>query len=73
MTDRERALDYLAVFIKAGECWHFYVPVDGELTPAGVRIGSVELGPKPGEPGVWFLKDGDEPAKYYRARTEVPA
>lgn len=72
MTDRERAENYLAIFIKAGECWPFYVPVDGELTGKGVRIGSVELGPKPGEPGVWWLKDGDGPARYYQ-RAEVPA
>lgn len=73
MTGSERAMVCLYIFLRAGDCWTHYVPADAELTPAGVRIGSVELGPKPGEPGVWFLKDGDEPAKYYRARTEVPA
>jgi hypothetical protein len=58
MTDRERAIEYIRIFINVGDSWQGYVPVEGELTEAGVRIGDCELGPAPGEDGTWFLNDG---------------
>jgi hypothetical protein len=56
MTDVERARQYIAIFINAGDRWLYYVPLDADLvTKDSVRIGSCEVGP--GEGGKWFLKD----------------
>lgn len=74
MTDRERAIDYIAIFVKAGACWEFYAPLDAERTATGLRFGSVEIEPDRSEPGVWLLKDDGKVTRYRKAKpTEVPA
>lgn len=74
MTDRERAKDYIAIFVGVGDRWEFFAPLDADRTATGIRFGSVEIEPDPTEPGVWLLKDGDEVTRYRKAEpTEVPA
>ncbi len=74
MTDRERAIDYIAIFVGAGDRWRFFAPLDADATETGIRLGSVEIEPDPDEPGVWLLKDGDKVTRYRKAEpTEVPA
>jgi hypothetical protein len=67
MTDRERAIQYIGIFVGAGDRWEFFIPVDGERTDRGVRLDSVEIGPVPGRPGVWFLDDGTTTRNYSEA------
>jgi hypothetical protein len=56
MTDLERAIAYLRIFVGAGPAWRNYVPVDADIVTAdSVRIGTVEVGP--GEDGRWWVKD----------------
>lgn len=56
MTDVERALEYIRIFINAGDNWKYYIPVDADLiTEDSVRIGAAEVGP--GDDGRWWLKD----------------
>ncbi len=56
MTDVERAVQYIAIFINAGGRWRYFVPVDADLvTDTSVRIGTCEMGP--GDDGRWWLKD----------------
>lgn len=56
MTDRERAFEYLKIFIGAGDRWRFYVPLDADLVAdTSVRIGTCEVGPGPD--GEWWLRD----------------
>jgi hypothetical protein len=64
MNDRERAEDYIGIFVGAGERWRIYVPVDGTPTKRGVRIGSCEVWPSISEPGVWCLDDGADVHRY---------
>lgn len=64
MTDRQRAKDYIAIFIGAGDRWEFYIPVDADRTPDGIRLGTVEIGPDPDESDAWFLKDGNQITRY---------
>jgi hypothetical protein len=74
VTDRERAIDYIAIFINADACWEFYAPLDATKTARGIRLGTVEIEPDPDKPGVWLLKDGDQITRYRKAEpTEVPA
>ena len=75
VTDRERAKQYIAIFIGAGDRWEFYIPVDADRTPTGIRLGTVEIGPDPDELGAWFLNDGETVKRYRKAPepTEVPA
>lgn len=74
MTDRERAKGYIAIFITVGDRWEFYIPVDADRTPTGIRLGTVEIEPDPNEPGEWLLKDGDKVTRYRKADpAEVPA
>jgi hypothetical protein len=58
MTDRERAVNYIRIFVGLGDNWRSCAPVDGVATGRGVRIGSCEVWPSFDEPGVWFLDDG---------------
>lgn len=67
MTDIERAEQYIRIFMKAGARWEFYVPVDGERTKDGVRIGSVEVGPA--ENGRWFLRHENGEVDWFALRT----
>jgi hypothetical protein len=67
VTDRERAVDYIAIFINAGACWEFYAPLDAVKTATGIRLGSVEICPDPDQPGVWLLKDGERTTRYRKA------
>lgn len=69
MTDVERAKQYIAIFLNAGDRWEFYIPVDGRRTPRGVRIGTVEVWPHPDQPGVWRLDDGRDVHSYRTAVT----
>lgn len=64
MTDRERAKNYIAIFIGAGDRWEFYIPVDADRTPDGIRLGTVEIGPDPDEHGAWLLRDGARITRY---------
>lgn len=74
MTDRERAKNYIAIFVGAGDRWRFFAPLDADATPTGIRLGTVEIEPNPDEPGVWLLKDGDQVTRYRKAKPiEVPA
>lgn len=57
MTDRDRALDYIRIFINVGDRWRDYVPVDGDLTDTVLRLGTVEVWP--GEDNTWWLDDGN--------------
>jgi hypothetical protein len=59
VSDRERALQYIGIFAGSPDNWEFYIPVDGERTRRGVKLGSVHFGPAPyyGE-NVWFVDDG---------------
>ncbi|MGB3443838.1 MAG: hypothetical protein WBA97_34305 [Actinophytocola sp.] len=65
MTDRERAEQYLAIFIGLGEHWRTCAPVDGELTEQGIRIGDIELWPD--VDGTWLMQDGDRTTRYRQA------
>jgi hypothetical protein len=65
MTDRERALDYIAIFVNVGDDWRKFVPLDGELLDNGLRIGTCELWPATG--GVWMLDDGESRTAYAKA------
>ena len=67
MPVQARAEQYIGIFISAGDRWEFYVPVDGERTPTGVRIDAVEIGPDVDKPGVWWLDDGVNPVRRYQA------
>lgn len=67
MTDIERARDYIRIFIAVGDRWEDFAPVDGERTPDGLRLGSVEIGPDRERDGVWFLKDGETVKRYAMA------
>lgn len=74
MTDRERAIDYIAIFVGLGDRWESCAPLDADRTATGVKFGTVEICPDPDEPGVWLLKDGDDVTRYRKAKpTEVPA
>lgn len=67
MTSLERAVDWVGIFISAGDRWEFYIPVDGERTPSGIRIDGIEIGPDTEQPGVWWLDDGVR-VRRYRAK-----
>jgi hypothetical protein len=67
MTDRERAVQYIGIFIGLGDDWEYCAPVDGERTPDGLRLGSVEIGPDENRPGVWWLDDGTTRRHYQKA------
>ena len=74
MTDRERALDYIALFVGLGDNWEYNAPLDAPRTATGVRFGAIEICPDPNQAGVWLLKDGDKTTRYRKAKpTEVPA
>jgi hypothetical protein len=66
VTELERAEQYIGIFVGVGDRWPEYVPVDGVRTPAGVRIGSVEVFPDPARSGVWLADDGAR-VRTYRA------
>lgn len=66
MTDRERALEYIAIFANVGDQWRGYIPLDSEPTPTGVRIGTCEIWRGTGK--TWWLDDG-ETQKCYAPRT----
>lgn len=68
MTSLERAVDWVGIFISAGDRWEFYVPVDGERTKRGIRIDGIEIGPDTEQPGVWRLDDGVNPVRRYRKK-----
>lgn len=56
MTDRERAIEYIRIFINVGGHWRNYVPLDSVATETGLRIGTVLVGP--GDNGTWWLTEG---------------
>lgn len=56
MTDLERAIAYIRIFVNVGAAWRSFVPVDADIVTAdSIRIGDVALGP--GEGGRWWVKD----------------
>ncbi len=56
MTDLDRAVQYIRIFVNVGADWQRYAPLDADLvTDTSVRLGSVEFGPEPD--GTWWLKD----------------
>jgi hypothetical protein len=65
MTDRERALDYVAIFINVGDDWRKYAPIDGKLRGNGVKIGTMWVTRTAG--GSWLLDDGQTRTVYTRA------
>lgn len=67
MTALERAEQYIGIFINVGDRWEDYVPLDGERTPNGIRIDGIEVGPDVEQLGVWWLDDGANPIRRYRA------
>lgn len=74
MTDRERAINYIAIFVGVGDRWEFFAPLDADRTATGIQFGAIEICPDPNQPGVWLLKDGDEVTRYRKAKpTEAPA
>lgn len=67
MTSLERAKEYVGIFIGAGDRWEFNVPVDAKRTKRGIRLDGIDLFPDT-EPGVWWLDDGINPPRRYRAK-----
>jgi hypothetical protein len=65
MTARERASQYIAIFINVGEKWRGYVPVDGERTERGIRIDGIEVWPN--TDGTWLMQDGDQLTRFAAA------
>jgi hypothetical protein len=68
VSELERAEQYIAIFVGLGDQWPSCAPVDGTRTKRGIRIGSIEVGPDPERPGVWWLDDGINPVRRYRAK-----
>ena len=70
MTDVERAIEYLAIFINVGDKWRNFVPVDGEMIGVNrVRIGSVEVWPEGDCGDSWRLYDGEQVRRFRKAVT----
>ncbi|GAB2964180.1 hypothetical protein [Saccharothrix stipae] len=64
MLDRDRALNYIAIFIGLGDDWPSCAPVDGVRTERGIRIGTAEVWPDPEQSGTWLLDDGTNVKRY---------
>lgn len=67
MTARERASQYIAIFIGLGDQWLSCAPVDGERTERGVRIDGIEVWPD--TDGTWLMQDGDQTTRFRKAVT----
>lgn len=67
MTARERASQYIAIFIGLGDNWPSCTPVDGERTVRGVRIDGIEVWPD--SDGTWLMQDGDQTTRFRKAVT----
>lgn len=65
MTARDRATQYIAIFIGLGEHWRSCAPVDGERTERGIRIDGVEVWPD--ADGSWLMQDGDQTTRFRKA------
>jgi hypothetical protein len=65
VTEVERAVEYIGIFIGLGDDWPSCAPVDGKRTKRGIRISGIEIGPDTDQPGVWWLDDGVNPIRRY--------
>ncbi len=62
MTARERASQYVAIFIGLGDTWRSCAPVDGERTARGIRIDGIEVWPD--TDGTWLMQDGTRRTRF---------
>jgi hypothetical protein len=62
MTARDRASQYVAIFIGRGDDWRSCAPVDGERTERGIRIDGIEVWPD--DDGTWLMQDGDRLTRF---------
>lgn len=67
MTARERASQYIAIFIGLGDDWPSCAPVDSEPTERGICIDGIEVWPD--SDGSWLMQDGDKTTRFRKAVT----
>lgn len=66
MTQLERAKQYAAIFVNAGDRWRFCVPVDAIVTGDVVHLDDVTL---EYSPNGWRVEAGDEAWVFPKAAT----